>query len=518
MARTTANTDAQEPYQSIPLPLYFPYNGILANGPTSWMSNMIITTYKNNLTGKLDIEVQPRGGYGIAATFSDTSSDTFARGIFYWDKVDKIYFVFGDKLNIASSFSALYTSLLTNYTGGSIYNYAHFTEYFDGTTYFLATKKTNPTSKAYIIDTTGSGTGITQITDADYPSTTAVGQFINVDGYLFVMTNLGQIYNSDLGAPLSWTSTNFIVASISPDRGIGLAKYKNQIVAFGANSVEFFYNAANPTGSPLARTEQAAITGIGCINAKTIVSMQDSVYWISGDVAPGVYKLDNFKPKKISTQYIDDIIASWSGGGPDLLYAGKFMLKGKEHYYFAAASLSTSQTLLYDSELDIWFYWTTVNNTTVRQFGTPEASILPTTYYPGSSANFFPTIGDNTTQKIGYFFGNGPAADAGDAIVAATTFYPISFELKTRPLDFNTHNYVRIHRILFRIKDNTGITLEYKLNNLGRFRSPYLTISQSTGLGDLKIAVNAGTAKTIATTINTPVIISGEIQYSICEH
>lgn len=528
MTRNAYNTDAKESYQSISFPLILPYNGtgtsgvpsgVPLNGPVSYMKNAIITKYLNPASGKMDLEVRPRGALDTSSVYTGTTANTFSRGIFYWDKTDRTYTVFADLLDYVQPFFSPQVNLTSLFTSGSTYNYGHFTEYFDGSAYFLATKKTFPTSKAYIIDTANV---LAEIVDVDYPNATAIGAFVSVDGYLFVMTNTGRIYNSDLGAPLSWTSTNFLTASISPDKGRGLAKYKNQVVAFGNNSVEFFFNAANPTGSPLARTEQAVITGVGCIDAKTIVEIQDTIYWVSGggNVSNGVYKLENFRPKKISNDAIDQTISHLALNNENF-YAGKLTIMGQERYFFSVADyiIYGIPTLIYFEELDLWIPWTTRGTDgNTYQFGGGD-SVFPTTSYAFNGITFIPSKGIGTNRVILYFGDSGANGITIDFLGSGNGGSTVTYELKTRPTDFGTHNFIRLHKIIFKVlARGATVAVNYPIRNLGRWQHPSFSITQTTVEGDLQIAINGGTAKLIASTLDHPVIIDAEIQYSICEH
>ncbi len=74
-------------------------------------------------------------------------------------------------------------------------------------------------------------TPVAKIIDADFPS--MVGGFAVMDGFAFVMTATGRVYNSDVNSITSWQSSSFITANMSTDTGLGVITYKNHIVAFG---------------------------------------------------------------------------------------------------------------------------------------------------------------------------------------------------------------------------------------------------------------------------------------------
>ena len=138
----------------------------------------------------------------------------------------------------------------------------------------------------------------------NYPTTTSASARI-LNGYVFVCVG-GDIYNSDLDLPDSWNTSDFISTEIYPDDVVALAKYKNYLVAFGTNTIEFFYDAANTSGTPLARQE-GILHNIGCIGQGTVTDSEDVIYWIS-QTSSGTYSvwtLEKFEAKKVSTPEID---------------------------------------------------------------------------------------------------------------------------------------------------------------------------------------------------------------------
>jgi len=170
---------------------------------------------------------------------------------------------------------------------------------------------TEPTWPTTIGNTVVNG-GVTWICRGRYngfPTTTSSSVVI-LDGYIFVCVG-GDIYNSDLDLPDSWTTTNFISTETNPDNLVALAKYKNYIVAFGTNTIEFFYDAANTTGSPLARQEGVQ-HNIGCIGQGAVTTLEDRVFWIAqtGSTYYSIWELDNFKTKKLSSSEFDNVLTN----------------------------------------------------------------------------------------------------------------------------------------------------------------------------------------------------------------
>lgn len=124
-----------------------------------------------------------------------------------------------------------------------------------------------------------------------------------MNGTIYVLTNTGKIANSDLNSVTSWNGLGVIQAISYPDQGVRLMRYKNHIVCFGEDSIEFFNDIGNPAPkSPLQRTDQAFIK-MGAKNARSIVSVDDTLYWIGRSTAGGggLWKLDGYTPVKLSS-------------------------------------------------------------------------------------------------------------------------------------------------------------------------------------------------------------------------
>lgn len=111
------------------------------------------------------------------------------------------------------------------------------------------------------------------------------GPFAVMDGYVFIVATDGQkVYNSTLGDPSTFnTSSDFLETEQFGDAAVYCFTYKNHLCVVGTNSVEFFYDAANELGSPLARQ-------IGYSHRLGCAAMM--AFAVQGPTKPFVY-LDN---------------------------------------------------------------------------------------------------------------------------------------------------------------------------------------------------------------------------------
>jgi hypothetical protein len=215
--------------------------------------------------------------YGFAADQVVAGSNYVCRGMYVWEKTPGTIYYYCVVVNTATGICYVYTSTngttwstVVNWSQTSTYP-ARFTEYITST------------NTKYLILVTGTkgyrftdNTSPTEITDADFP-TPHVPWPVVLDGYLFLAkSETGDIYNSDLDDPTAWTAGSFISSELYPDDIRALVKIDNYLLAIGAQGSEYFYDAANATGTPLARVEGASLP-FGTTFPNSIASSFDKV-------------------------------------------------------------------------------------------------------------------------------------------------------------------------------------------------------------------------------------------------
>ena len=269
----------------------------------------------------------------------------------------------------------------------------------------------------------------TQITDADFPSN-IMAAHAHLDGYMFVMTEGGRVYNSDLNSLSSWTATSFITASSFGDKGAGCVRYKNLVVGFGDYSTEFFYNAGNSTGSVLKRVADATIP-IGAMRQSVSFPpvmrvVGDSVYWIgqrADSFARGVYRLKGMQAEKISNTAIDRMIAN----GKIVAIIGSLTLLGMTHVVFMTAS--TVRRACYCIDTGFWWF---------VEIGGASGSSLQIAAAIGAVDSAFNksyvTI-DSNNAKVYTFNPNSPVWE-DNAIAYSLTVQTDPIDLGTRRMKF----------------------------------------------------------------------------------
>ena len=204
---------------------------------------------------------------------------------------------------------------------------------------------------------------VTQITDADYPSNTTRGCAF-LDGRFFVMNTAAEIYQSALENAASWSALEFIGTQIEPDQGVYLAKHNNYLAAFKLYSTEFFYDAANATGSILAPVQNAAFK-VGCASDASVKEMAGTVVWMGqtrDGFGRGVFRLNGMAPEKISTPQIDKILNADS-----LATVYSWSCNVGSHLLYGLTLVTTGVTLVYDFTTQLWSFFTYLTSSGVTK-------------------------------------------------------------------------------------------------------------------------------------------------------
>lgn len=351
-----------------------------------------------------------------------------------------------------------------------------------------ASTVTMGTDSATAANATANGTGVTitrtpiaKIIDVDFPS--AVGQFVFIDGYALVMTASGRVYNSALNSIASWGAADYITANLSTDQGVSLARYKNQVIAFGSDSGELFYNGGNPSGSILSRSDQNFFK-IGAFGANSIVNVEDTIYWLGASSARGggVYRLDGFTPVKVSTQEIDAILNILLGSSVvgQFMYLGAASVSGNINLFLTNISryvetglTSSIQSLLYDVSLNQWHGWGSGAGTS-----SPNGSFHLPAYVAYYNRIMFGGIGD----RKNYYMQFGEVCYYRDNTTTGADGTAYDMVVSTKKTNFGTNNRKTIRSISLNCdrKSAGSVTVKY-------LDDDSQNISQTATLGTLDI-------------------------------
>jgi len=175
-----------------------------------------------------------------------------------------------------------------------------------------------------------------------------------LDSTVYVATKAGRIYNSQLTDPTKWGALDYITAESEPDKIVGIAKHLNYVLAFGQWSIDFFYDAGNPSGSPLA-VSQSYKNELGCASGDSIVQFEQTVAWVGQSKAtgPAVFMMEGVSPVKVSTPYIERIL-----GNSDFSDVKAYAFKYNGHMFYVLTLHDLNKTIVYDVNEKVWYQWT----------------------------------------------------------------------------------------------------------------------------------------------------------------
>lgn len=247
---------------------------------------------------------------------------------------------------------------------------------------------------------------------------------IFLDGTTYFMDTGGVIWGSGLNDTTNWDPLNRITASSVAGLGVALAGHQSFIVALKSYSIEFFYDAANQTGSPLLGVPNSTIQW-GCVDGFTVQTIEDKIFWLATSKQSSFFVavLDNRQPSVVSTPGVDRLLDGATG--PFF----SFSFKNQGHSFYGLTVIGSNLTLLYDIGQKLWYLWTDQNGN----------------YWPWLGFTAVGT-GDTICQNISSAFGNKIFTIDAEFISDSdsVTAHPIKVDVYTGNFDGGT----RMNKVL----------------------------------------------------------------------
>lgn len=210
----------------------------------------------------------------------------------------------------------------------------------------------NPRAAYFYHNATNS---LARLSDPHYPFE-VVGGIAWFNGRAYVMTPEARIYASGINTYFDWNPLAFISAIMNPDAGRGVVRHKQYVVAFGKNSIEWFYDTG-AVDNPLRRVE-GSVSDLGCVDASSIVPLGDTLLFAGqrqDGREIGVFMFEGYRARKVSTPYIDRIMTV---GNFSQCIGSPLFYKGHRFYLLAIEGLTYS--LVYDLDSQAWYVWSLV--------------------------------------------------------------------------------------------------------------------------------------------------------------
>jgi hypothetical protein len=343
-----SKTPVQSTYQTKMVPLLgtqFSRNN--TPGYDTDFFNVFVELVRNKEIGENDYHIVKRPGTNLFYTATDAES----RGIYFNADFQKLYWVVGDTLyiyNIATtSISNIYAGFFSTITGE-----VGFTDYLYD----------NGTQTVVLTD----GTSLKMLSSTDTVTTCTAPDLpvphqpypVFLDGYIFLLkTGTGDLYNSNLNDPMLWTAGDFISCEILPDQSVRPIKLNNYIAIFGTNSIEYFWDAGNTSGSPLQRND-TPVKFNGYLGG--YAQWGNKAIFVGNNVEgqPDVFILQDLKMDGIGdvtlTRYLGGLNAQFDS------YRGSMVAIAGHVFYVLYTGLN--YTFVYDLTTKLWTRWGYANS------------------------------------------------------------------------------------------------------------------------------------------------------------
>ena len=301
-------------------------------------------------TSQKTVYVQKRPGLASYDDLSAATTDT-GRGITTWE--GRVYTLIGDELfsdetdigAIATSSGRVHFDVGIDAEAPSENSLV----FHDGTTIYVVDDEDN------IVSFNNGGTG--GATDIENMPTAIQPGIVVLNQYAFIMDANGSIYNSTVGDVTAGYG-DVVVLEMRLDDGVRILRYINYLVGLGEKTIEILHDAANTSGSPLNRFDGMGQL-IGCASANTAVNCDNRLAFVAHSETGGRWVAvfnKGFKPSRISTQAIDDILDK---EGSDLSNAYAYHVRiGGHDMYVLTLPTTAQRTFVYDFDEEDWYEWT----------------------------------------------------------------------------------------------------------------------------------------------------------------
>lgn len=313
-----------------------------------YMQNTVVDTYPQGSEEGMPYVTQ-RPGFDVSIDASDQSITTNeGRGIYYWTATSSNYLVHGN---------GLYKGDYGNLVG--ILDSGKYPVSFAELGNYLIINTPGSSNRLWTVSTSDV---LAEMADTDCPTNLASG-IVQLDGYIFVLGTNGIIYNSDLDDPLVWNPLEIKDTERATDKGVAIIKHGDNIAALGSKTIEFFYDASNPYGSPLGRRDDV-FHSIGCGYAPSVWSDGEKAFFVSVNSQgnAGIHLLEGFSLKKISTASIDSYLTTMLLREGLILRASGISGHGHEFYVVSTgidtySGFQSKISLVYDYTTNYWYTW-----------------------------------------------------------------------------------------------------------------------------------------------------------------
>ena len=389
--------------------------------------NCFVEITKSKAAKKEDAWLRKRSGTSVVATLPSSN----VRKIYYWEDQQKLYFAHGHDVSVYLMPNFAFITTLVNVFPTTTTGDVGMVEFlYDTGDVKLVV------SDGVTLSTIDSAQVVVAGADPDMP--VHIPSIVFLDGYLFmVKAESADLYNSNLNDPLAYTAGDFISSEILADRATYVAKLNNYILLFGNESIEYFWDAANETGSPLQRND-TPVKFTGLIGG--ICQYASNIYFVGDkdESQANVFVLEDFKITPVG----DENIRRWLSSTAPGLYGNILSIDGHDFYCLYAGGQYT-----YMMELDTRLW---------SRLGYQSSDVFPITYAFNArvGVSYFPIFAQAGTAAISKF---SPTLYQDNGVAITTKAVLNNEEFET----YNQKNMARLTLWADRSSGSNPVTVQW---------------------------------------------------------
>lgn len=176
-----------------------------------------------------------------------------------------------------------------------------------------------------------------------------------LDGYFtFIDPNSQTFYLSALEDATTLDALDFATANASPDKLVGQVVTNKVLVLFGEVSGEIWQDSGG-ADFPLERNSGSFLE-VGLLSPFTAKELDNSVFWLGRDErgAGVVYKMEGFRPVRVSTMAVEEKIQEAITGGFDMRQACAYSYQQGGHSFYVLQVPGLDTTWCYDAASQQW--------------------------------------------------------------------------------------------------------------------------------------------------------------------
>lgn len=253
-----------------------------------------------------------------------------------------------------------------------------------------------------------------QITDPDFRPADTVTY---LDGYfIFNEVDTETFFISALKS-VDFDALDIATAESKPDLIVGVISAFENLYVYGKETLEIYYNSGN-VDFPFERI-QGAVSGVGASAVHSIRALEDTICWLGGDKDGRgiVYRLNGYRPVRISTPAIEQVIADRTQEEIAASTAWTYQQGG--HHFYCLNIPGAESTWCFDLSTGLWH-----ERTYLGTFGQERHRVEASTVAFGRNV-----VVDYSNSNV-YTLDSGVYTDDGESIARMRTAPHISKNMK----------------------------------------------------------------------------------------